>query len=151
VTSNFELNERAALRAVTEQAVRSWLLFTQERTVKARLSDWTASRGPDGSPVLTTQIVGPDAVRCLRLFTTEHPLVLGCPGDQRPGFDYSTPGRVACVWRSEGVWVQIWHPDTDPSPDPSPVPPRSGVRRLLQRPSARLPYTRNRRKETPAA
>ena len=82
-------------------------------------------------------------------------MILGRPGDQRPGFDYTVPGRVICVWRSEGVWVQIWHPDTDPTdPDPGPRPtplPRAGVRRLLKRPSARLPYTRNRRKETPAA
>ncbi|MBE4790288.1 MULTISPECIES: hypothetical protein [Streptomyces] len=152
MTSTFELNERAAVNAVKAQAVRAWLLFTEERGTKARPDGWTTSRSPDGSPVLTAQIVGPDADRCLRLFTSEHPLILGCPGDQRPGFDYSVPGRVICVWRSEGVWVQIWHPDTDTTdPAPRPVPPRSGVRRLLQRPSARLPYTRNRRKETPAA
>lgn len=152
MTASFELNERAAVRAVTEQAVRAWLLFTQERTVKAALSDWTASRGPDGSPVITTRIVGPDAGRWLRLFASDYLLVLGCPGDQRPGFDYSVPGRVTCVWRSEGVWVEIWHPDTDPpTPGPHPERPPTGVRRLLKRPSARLPFTRNRHKETRAA
>ncbi|MFM9780406.1 hypothetical protein [Streptomyces scabiei] len=152
MTSTFELNERAAVNAVKAQAVRSWLLFAEERGTKARLNDWTTSRGPDGSVVLTARVIGPEADRYLRLFTSEHPLILGRPGDQRPGFDYSVPGRVICVWRSEGVWVEIWHPDIDPTdPTPRPVPPRSGVRRLLQRPSARLPYTRNRRKETPAA
>lgn len=152
MTASSELNERAAVRAVTEQAVRAWLLFTQERTVKARLSDWTTSRGPDGSPVITTRLVGPDADRWLRLFTSDYLLVLGRPGDQRPFFDYSTPGRVTCVWRSEGVWVQIWHPDTDPTdPGPRPEPPRAGVRRLLKRPSGRLPFPRTRRKENHAA
>lgn len=153
MTRPLELNERAAVDAVKAQAVRSWLLFTEERGTKATLDDWTTSRGPDGSPVLTARIVGPNAARYLRLFTVDHPLILGRAGDQRPGFDYTVPGRVICVWRSEGVWVQIWHPDNDPTdPDPGPTPlPRSGVRRLLKRPSARLPYTRNRRKETPAA
>lgn len=145
------MTEHEAVHVVQQQAVRAWLLFTDERGVKATLTDWTTSRGPDGSPVLTAQIVGPQAARYLRLFTSEHPLVLGCPGDQRPAFDYSVPGRVACVWRSEGVWVEIWHPDTEHGPDPRPEPPRTGVRRLLKRPSGRLPYTRNRHKDTRAA
>ena len=146
------MTERAAVNAVKAQAVRAWLLFAEERGTKATLDGWTAGRGADGSPVLTARVVGPEAGRYLRLFTTEHPLILGRPGDQRPGFDYSVPGRVTCVWRSEGVWVELWHPDTDPTdPGPRPEPLRTGVRRLLKRPSARLPYTRNRRKETPAA
>ena len=146
------MTERAAVNAVMAQAVRAWLLFAEERGTKATLDGWTAGRSLDGSPVLTARVVGPEADRYLRLFTTEHPLILGRPGDQRPGFDYSVPGRVTCVWRSEGVWVQIWHPDTEPTdPGPRPEPPRAGVRRLLKRPSGRLPFTRNRRKETPAA
>jgi hypothetical protein len=75
------------------------------------------------------------------------------------------------VWRYGGVWVELWHPEAavdapkaaEPADDapvpsvavqatPKPAPsPAAPFRSLISRASDRLPYTRNRRKETPAA
>ena len=128
--------------AARDQATRAWTLFTQERNLRARIPDWRTTTSPDGHTNLSVEVAGPGAAHALRLFASQYHLVLGQPGDQRPTFDYSTPGRTACVWRSSGVWVELWHPDTVAHLPAAPVtrqPPRRG---LLSRASDRLPYTR---------
>jgi hypothetical protein len=137
-----------------DHAVKAWYLFTNHRNFKARVPDWRETKAPDGSARLVVEVVGPGAAHALRLFASEYPLVLGGVGDQRPGFDYSTPGRVTCVWRSNGVWVELWYPDAVTAVlEPARAPSRPPGRRLFARPSGRLPFTRRSKtpKETPAA
>jgi hypothetical protein len=86
-------------------------------------------------------MTGGRALEALHRFAADCMFFLGA-GDIRPGFDYSVPGRTACVWRSHGVWVELWVSDT-PSVPVAPAQPAR--RRLLTRPGARLPFTRNRR------
>lgn len=126
-----------------DHAVKAWYLFTNHRNFKARVPDWRETKAPDGSPRLVAEVVGPGAAHALRLFASEYPLVLGGVGDQRPGFDYSFPGRVTCVWRSKGVWVELWHPEpVSPAPEPAVAPSRPSLRSTFARPSGRLPFTR---------
>jgi hypothetical protein len=137
-----------------DHAVKAWYLFTNHRNFRARVPDWRETKAPDGSPRLVAEVVGPGAAHALRLFASEYPLVLGGVGDQRPGFDYSVPGRVTCVWRSNGVWVELWHPEpVSPAPEPAVAPSRPSLRSAFARPSGRLPFTRRSKtpKETPAA
>ena len=143
------------LEAAREHATHAWALFTDNRGLKDTLPDWQASIAPDGSPVLSAQVVGGDPARALSLFASQYYLTLPHPGDLRPQFDTDVPGRTVLVWRRDGVWVELWHPDTAPAaPDPvpvlsAPVPaPADAARRGL---GARFTFTRNRRpKETTA-
>jgi hypothetical protein len=49
------------------------------------------------------------------------------------------PGRVVCVWRTGGVWVELWHHDRPTAVVPTPaVMPQS-------RPSGRLSFPNLRR------
>lgn len=154
MTSSMETAE--ALTEAKDHAVRAWYLFTRERNLKTTVRGWEATAALDGSPYLRVQVVGPRAAYALRLFTSEYPLVLR-PDDQRPAYDYSIPGQVACVWRRGGVWVELWHPDK-PTPKTVPVAarppltaasPTSAARpSLISRASARLPYTRRKKENT---
>lgn len=131
------------LAAVQEHAVRSWRVFTQERNLVARLHGWKAGTAPDGRPSLSAEVVGRGAERALHLFASQHHLTLAQPDDLRPVFDYSTPGRTSCVWRSSGVWVEFWHPDPMTSPtDPVSAPSARPAVPVLGRLGARLPFTR---------
>jgi hypothetical protein len=143
-----DLSTADALKYAKDHAIKAWYLFTRDRNFKAIVPDWQAGTSADGSPTLSVEVVGRGAVHALRLFTADYYVVLGGPGDQLPGFDYSTPGRVACVWRKHGVWIQLWHPDaTVPAPEPVTTPSRPSLRRTLTRPGGRLPFTR--RPKTP--
>ncbi|MFM9373207.1 hypothetical protein [Streptomyces sp. Da 82-17] len=138
----------AALIAVKEATVRAWYQFAGERRRTAIVPDWRVGRTDDGTPSLSCEVVGRDAAELLHQFADQSPLRLDHPGDLRPTFDYSTPGRTACVWRWNGVWVELWHPDTASTP----VVEQRPERRLLRRPSGRLPFRRrlNTTKETAA-
>lgn len=129
-------------KAVRLQAEEAWTVFTDSRSMTATLTDWATTVTPDGQPALTARAVGDDAERALRVFTADVYVRLTQPGDTRQGFDYSVPGRTACVWRSRGVWVQLWVPDV-PSVPVAPAQPLR--RRILSRPGARLPFTRRQR------
>jgi hypothetical protein len=134
-----ELSTADAVGYAKEYAIKAWRLFTQERNFRAKAPDWRETTTPDGSPSLTAEVVGPGAAHALRLFTADYHVRLDYPGDQRPTFDYSTEGRVACVWRKYGVWIELWIPDSVRDL-PAPVP--SVSRRLLKRPAGRFPFTR---------
>ncbi|MFK0288299.1 hypothetical protein ACIQVL_48685 [Streptomyces sp. NPDC090499] len=139
------INPSKALGYAQEHAQKAWATFTQDRNLTERTTGWQTGISPDGSPTLSAQITGPDVAHALRLFTADSYVMLGQPGDQRPQFDYSVPGRTACVWRKYGVWIELWHPD---SPETVSADTRAVRRRnLLSRASDRLPFTR-RSKET---
>lgn len=145
-----QLSTADALIAAKEHAQNSWYLFAKERNLKAIVPDWRVTDSADGASALSVQVVGPGTAHALRLFTAASHFALGTAGDVRPQFDYSVPGRVACVMRLYGVWVELWHPDQPDTPAPKPAPvsarPVFGPRRLL-RPGGRLPFTR--RNKTP--
>lgn len=151
----------AALIAAKFHAQNAWQLFTSSHNYDATVPSWEVSDTGDGSPCLSSQVVGESAAHALQRFARDYPLVLGNDGDQRPQFDVTQPGRTVLAWRYDGVWVELWHPDsvTDTLQPPKPVrgapaPPvaaQAGTamgRAFLRRPSARLPFTR-RKKETP--
>ncbi|WP_331764780.1 hypothetical protein [Streptomyces sp. NBC_01238] len=116
-------------------AVRSWYLAVRDRYPSALVPDWRVGDAEDGAPLLTVQVIGEHAQEALHHFASIYHLTLDDAGDLRPVFEYR-PGRVVCVWRSNGVWVELWHPDLPSVPAPSPaLMPR---RRPLS-PSGRLP------------
>ncbi|MFD1309113.1 hypothetical protein [Streptomyces kaempferi] len=125
------------------EAVDAWYQFTSHQNLKARIPDWREAKASDGTPRLVAEVVGPGAAHTLHLFASQWMVSVTGAGAQRPGFDYSVPGRVACVWRTCGVWVELWHPEPATAP-PAPVvaPPRTSLRSTLTRPSGRLPFTR---------
>ena len=116
--------------AVQHAATRAWSLFAQDRKTKETVENWETSTTPDGSPCLSGQVVGANPAQALRLFTADYPIPLGQPGDLRPTVEYRD-GRVVTVWRSAGVWVELWHPEV---PIPRPGPPAGA-----QRPARPLP------------
>ncbi|MEW2266923.1 hypothetical protein [Streptomyces sp. NPDC047868] len=151
-----DLNTTDAVTAAQQHAATAWRLFTSERNLNAIVPDWREGAGEDGTPNVSAEVVGPGAAHALQLFTANYYVVLGGPGDQRPAFSYGTPGRVSCVWRKDGVWIELWHPEVQNAPLPAPqlAPvPASTARRILSRPSGRLPFGRRTKttKETPAA
>jgi hypothetical protein len=159
----------AALTAAKFHAQNSWSVFTGQHGYDAAVPSWTEGSTGDGSPCLSSQVVGESAAHALQRFARDYHLVLGNDGDQRPQFDVTQPGRTVLAWRYDGVWVELWHSDsaTDTPQPQRPVhgtpaaplaaqaaPPASpsARRALLLRPSARLPFTRRSKtpKETPA-
>lgn len=124
-----------ALVETKDSAVRSWYLAVRDRYPSALVPDWRTGTAGDGTPLLTVQVIGEHAQEALHHFASAYPLVLGRSGDLRPVYEYR-PGRVVCVWRANGVWVELWHHDLPAAPAPSPaLMPR---RRPLS-PSGRLP------------
>jgi hypothetical protein len=162
------IHPAADVTAARTHATDSWNLFTLQKGYKATVPDWQTSACPTGSVLLSGQVVGNGAEYALARFARDHYLVLGQYGDQRPKFDVTQPGRTVLVWRYGGVWVELWHPNTaadvsepaipvfsrrvrpvavqtTPKPEPAPAAP---ARSLISRASDRLPFTRNRHKET---
>lgn len=147
-----------ALEDAKAHAIKSWYLFADSRGLKARIPDWRASTAPDGRPVLSVEVVGPGAAHALSRFASQFHITLPDPGDLRPQFDITVPGRTVLVWRHAGVWVELWHPDTvQAAPVPAPVVPEAdpalmsaATRRPLLGPGGRLTFTR-RNKETSRA
>jgi len=142
---------------VREATLKRWRETETGR--REQLVDWQATRTVDGSLMLSARIVGPNPERALHQFADRQAQYLAnrplLPGDYLPALDVTVPGREACVWRTDGVWVEIWHPDTTTTaqgaPQPVPAPalavPKPSPRGLL---GGRLPFARNRRKETAA-
>ncbi|MFD7995581.1 hypothetical protein [Streptomyces mexicanus] len=138
----------SALTAAKLHAIHAWTLFTRDRNLAARVPDWRTSTAPDGSPHLSAEVAGPGAAHALHAFAADYLLILGKPGDVRPQFDYSRPGRISCVWRSGGVWVELWHPEEVAGlPAAVPSEPEAGVSRA----SGRFLFTRRSKKETTTA
>jgi hypothetical protein len=147
----------------------AWTRFMEDRNFKATVADWETVTAADGSVLLSGRVAGPGAAYALQRFVAIGPLGLPRPGDTRPVVDYSVPGRTAYVWRSYGVWVELWVPDAE-ALAPAPVRPPAGRREPAEhvlsapvpaKPStaararrglgARLPFTRRSKKETNAA
>lgn len=156
-----------AVHAARLHADESWALFALAKAVPDDTRPEWAKPAED-SLLLSGRLVGSRPRWALDRFARDFHLVLAHPGDQRPYFDVSQPGRTVLVWRFGGVWVELWHPDTavdgaieeTPAPDPEPTPAEteagpetapvavSRIRRLLSAPGGRLPYTRRTKKET---
>jgi hypothetical protein len=113
----------------------------------AYLGRWVALRTATGSLLVSVRVNGPDPATAMRTFASWQSLHLAdqsqrIPGDQLPTYDYAQPGRVACAWRTGGVWVELWHPDTTRARVVSaPVLKKPG-RCLTGLAGARLPFTR---------
>lgn len=158
-----------ALHAARLHADESWALFALQKAIPADTKPEWQETATDGGVVLSGRVTGRRAVWALDRFARDFYLNLKNLGDVRPQFDITQPDRVVLVWRYGGVWVELWHPETAvdapkaaepvhdapapvqaaPEPKPKPAAPvRSPVRSLISRASGRLPYTRNRRKET---
>ncbi|MGW2520512.1 hypothetical protein ACWC09_26555 [Streptomyces sp. NPDC001617] len=155
----------AALIAAKVHAQNSWYTFTGQKGYKALVPSWRVGDTDDGSPLLSSEVVGPGAAYALARFARDYYLNLPHPGDVRPQFDIDAPaGRTVLAWRYDGVWVELWHSDgvtdvpeapqpvhTAPVPvqaapkAPTPVAPAGKPRRPLLGPGGRLVFTRNRR------
>ncbi|WP_399559510.1 hypothetical protein OIA45_48780 (plasmid) [Streptomyces chartreusis] len=157
-----------SLDDVRAYAGKAWRLFSGERNLNATLAWSDDPSVPGGSRMVSARVCGQGAAYALQRFTADYHVVLGAPGDQRPTYDYTDPDRIACVWRKSGVWIELWvsaaqdvqrkpvpapavarAQATGPSVLSAPVPaqtaPTAPTRRGL---GARLPFPRNRRKET---
>lgn len=145
-----------AVHEARAHAERSWQLSIQYTKLLADLTDWEKSSAADGSPLLTARVSGPDQEKALLAFINGTTAVVldTRAAHQRPSIDFSVPGRVVCLWRTGGVWVEMWHPAAPAQKRPSPAlladlprvtGPLGTVRRLVSRPSARLPFSRRAR------
>jgi len=154
-----------ALIAAKVHAQNSWYVFTGEKNLKAIVPSWRVRDTPDGSPCLSSEVVGRGAANALSRFAREFYLKLPNPGDVRPQFDiHAQPGRTVLVWRYDGIWVELWHPDSVvDAPEAAqpvlsaPVPPaaaqtaptappaRAARRRSFLGPGGRLTFTRKQR------
>lgn len=92
-------------------AEQAWQTFTQGRGLTDTKPAWEEEHTPDGSLLLSGLLTGPRARYALHRFARDYWMTLG-PADVRPQFDIHQPGRTVLVWRREGVWVQLWHPDS---------------------------------------
>lgn len=146
ITSDLPLSAQAA-KVETE---RLW-------AGRTRL-DWTTSRLEDGTPTLSARIRGRHEATVLTVFANSATVYFEgrphTPGDQLPALDVTVPGREVCVWRTGGVWVELWHPTIPAPAAPAAqgpvVPPSTPALRLSGRGllGGRLPYTRRTIKET---
>lgn len=147
-----------SMDAAIAHAMRSWTTFAVTCDRKARLAERQVGTAADGSLLASFEVIGKDTETALTAFAGMPEFFRPMePDDLRPFFDYSVPGREACVWRTGGVWVELWRPDTAsavpavPEPVPAPVPvqaaPKPSPRGLL---GGQLPFARTRRQETTA-
>ncbi|MEU8469532.1 hypothetical protein AB0F30_16685 [Streptomyces sp. NPDC029006] len=144
--------------AAQEHAVHSWTIAMATRDFTATLTAWTTNIAPDGSPIVSAEVTGPGAEDALDRFASEYHVHLPHPGDLRPQFDIEATDRTVLVWRRDGVWVELWHPNPVPTrPGPAQTVPdavqpasASAVRAALRGLGDRLPTTR-RNKETSRA
>lgn len=156
------------LAAVREHTEQSWRVFSQVTDLRETLTTWTTTTAPDGRPILSAEVTGPEAAHALKTFASTYHLALHHPGDLRPQVDVTVTDRAVLYWRCDGVWVELWHPNpATPAPVPVPVVPVP-VEDALPAPQAatptasplvsalrglgdRLPYTRRSKKETSRA
>lgn len=124
-----------------------WKILRATTGFRARLEAWQRTDS-DLGPLLSARVTGLDAVRAVRWMAAGSAVGADASSLQAV-LDYSVPGRVACVWQSNGVWVELWHPDPlEAVQEPPAAAARPARRRaLLRGPSGRLPFTR-RSKET---
>jgi len=149
------------LNYAREHAAKSWQMFAREKGLTDTRPCWEETVTPDGSMLLSGRLVGQRPTWALSRFARDFYLTLK-PGDMRPQFDVTQSGRTVLVWRYDGVWVELWHPDSAAGPQtpagpvqgpqvkaPEPVHSMPVPRRsLIGRASERLPFTRNRKKAT---
>jgi hypothetical protein len=147
VQSRINTPDQAVTDAAIDHAVACWRAFAQGRGHDAHLPKWGAwevSVTPDGAPLVSGRVDGPAAVDALAGFASmpEHWRPLAAD-DLRPVFTYGTPGRVTCVWRTVGVWVEVWRPEPAPgAPASAQAPSRPPADEPRRLPGARLPFTR---------
>lgn len=136
-----------ALDAAIDEAQYVWRTHCIDRGIlNADVSPWEPTSAPDGTPMLTGQATGRDALLLVQSMTALGRFALDKPGDQPPLLDVSAPGRVACVWRTGGVWVSLWAAEPiRPAVRPSPAPRRASA------PAGRLLRWLDSSKPTPAA
>jgi hypothetical protein len=130
--------------------IKHWRECGADRPEK--LGNWKVTRGDDGRLHVSARMRGPNPADALQAFMRRQTFLIsyrseGPWDDQMPQWDLTVPGRISAFWRLSGVWVEVWHPDTDTGPltpvQADPVPSR-------QVPGGRLPTTR-RNKETTTA
>lgn len=85
------------------------------------LSTFTTSSFPDGTLLISAEVTGADPARTLGMFIGRHTSYLAerldrHPDDQLPFLDVSVDGRAGYMWRTRGVWVQLWHHDQPATP-----------------------------------
>ncbi|MFJ8677293.1 hypothetical protein [Streptomyces sp. NPDC093589] len=117
---------------------------TPTATAEHRLIDWEAGSAPDGAPLVSARVVGPNPEKALHQFAGGYLVRVGDNG-QRPTYDLSDPDVTAVVWRTEGVWVRLWAPEARRPKPSAPTSPRPATKPAASaiRPSARLPFRRN--------
>ncbi|MFJ4473292.1 hypothetical protein ACIP2X_38160 [Streptomyces sp. NPDC089424] len=145
------LEEQAAQNA-WDLFLRGYCVDADARHLKAWITAWSRTTTGTGV-VVSARVHGPDAVDAVRRFSVANIVKYADRGaNARPFLDYGVPGRVACVWQSGGVWVELWHPDTTAAPVPVSAPSRPAERRPLTGPGGRLKFgRRNKTKETRTA
>jgi hypothetical protein len=157
-----------ALHAARLHAAESWRMFADDRSVPDDTRPEWEETTTEGGPLLSGRLVGSRPVWALERFARDFHIHLTHPGDQRPYFDITQPGRTVLAWRHGGVWVELWHPDTAvdapkatdpadngpvavqaaPKSNSAPTPlPGSGRRRFI--PGGRLFFTRKSRTTNP--
>ena len=129
------------LTEAIDRAKTHWYGFSAEIRGDAIVPSWRTGTAVDGAPLLTAEVVGADKVKALHRFASQYPLVLRGVGDQLPAYEYH-PGRTVCVWRADGVWVELWH--TDPAVAPTALVEAAAPRAVPKpgpavSPSGRLP------------
>lgn len=135
------------LRSVLQaNAAQAWDICRDHSTLTATFTgEWTETEAA-GGPMLSARVTGPDAAAAIVHFS-QYPMALPVVGaNQRPALDFSDVDRTACVWQYAGVWLELWA-STVPSapastPAPAPEPTAAERRRLILRPSGRLPFSR---------
>ncbi|MBP5918729.1 hypothetical protein F3K34_43885 [Streptomyces sp. LBUM 1486] len=144
--------------AEQDSANRQWLTFIKASGLKAKVGPWMRLDTEVG-PLLSARVVGSDAAKAVQGLVTGGRVVGIVGGFHRPNLDYTVPGRIACVWQSNGVWVEFWHPD-QPATAPTPlttrpktpltaVSPKAAARQsLISRASGRLLYPRRKKEST---
>ena len=139
--------EQIALRMAAEHKWKTF--YAHAAILDVTTCDWHFdTSGP--APVWSMQVFGPDQAELLTRFADSI-------ADLAPRLGFDLPGRVACVWRAGGVWLEVWHLDTasvphsPPQPLPAPESPSEDKPRGLL--GGRLPFPRRTKtpKETPAA
>ncbi|MFF6931544.1 hypothetical protein [Streptomyces californicus] len=92
----------------------------------ADLTDWVQSTTPDGLPMMSARLSAPLCAEVWAVFAARQEATVALrsgAGDVLPALDYSVPDRTGCVWREDGVWVEVWHPNTPEASAPRPGPP----------------------------
>ncbi|MFF7476616.1 hypothetical protein [Streptomyces sp. NPDC008092] len=122
----------------------AWTFTLKALNLTARLGNWEA-RTTDTGLILSAPVSGSDAVTAVRDFAATSHIAGVCGDFQRAQLDYQVPGRVAAVWQSNGVWLELWTPDTEPGP---PAPVQTVPKAFRRWRAGRLPNTRRRKENT---